>query len=192
LGEVAAATDEELLARIGATQDREAFAELFRRYAGRIRAFLLKSGAEPGAADETTQEVFVSVWRRAGGYDPARASAATWLYAITRNRRIDMIRRRSRPEPDPDDPLFAPDPPVPPERALSNETRDDAVRQALEDLPEAQRSIVLMAFYEGLTHAEIAAAVDLPLGTVKSRLRLAFGRLRDALGGEFRKELDDA
>ncbi len=192
MNQVADAPDEELLSRIGATQDRAAFAELFTRYAGRIKAFLIKSGAEPGEADETTQEVFVSVWRRANTYDPAKASAATWVFAITRNRRIDLIRRQRRPEPDPNDPLFAPDPPDSPERALSGESRDQVVRQALEELPSAQRSIVQMAFYEGLTHVEIASALDLPLGTVKSRLRLAFSRLRGALGVEFRMELDDA
>lgn len=190
--EAAEATDEELLARIGAAQDRAAFAELFRRYAGRIKTLLIKTGATPGEADETTQEVFVSVWRRASSFDPARASAATWLFAVARNRRIDLIRRAKRPEPDPDDPLFAPDPPAPAELALSARSRDEAVRRALEDLPDAQRGIVRMAFYEALTHAEIATREDLPLGTVKSRLRLAFGRLRDALGGEFRKELGDA
>lgn len=192
MSEVAEATDEELLARIGAAQDRDAFAQLFTRYAARIKAFLIKSGAAPGEADETTQEVFVSVWRRASSFDPAKAAAATWLFAITRNRRIDMIRRQRRPEPDPDDPLFAPDPPTPPEKTLSNQSRDLAVREALKELPEAQKAIVLMAFYEGLTHAEIAQRIDLPLGTVKSRLRLAFGRLRGELGAEFRAELDDA
>ena len=192
MNEVANATDEELLARIGAAQDRDAFAELFRRYAGRIKGLLMRSGAAAGEADETTQEVFVSVWRRASSYDPAKASAATWLFAVTRNRRIDLIRRSKRPEPDPDDPLFAPDPPASAERELSEQSRDEAVRRALEDLPDSQRGIVRMAFYEALTHAEIATREDLPLGTVKSRLRLAFGRLRNALGGEFRKELDDA
>jgi len=190
--QAAEATDEELLARVGLTQDRDAFAELFRRHAGRIRAFLMKSGAQAGEADETAQEVFVSVWRRAASFDPAKASAATWLFAIARNRRIDLIRRRARPEPDPNDPLFTPDPPAPAERVLSDQSRDAAVRGALAELPDAQRAIVGMAFYDGLTHAEIAAELDLPLGTVKSRLRLAFGRLRGALGGEFRAELDDA
>jgi RNA polymerase sigma-70 factor (ECF subfamily) len=122
----------------------------------------------------------LSVWRNATGYDPARASAATWIYAIARNRRIDMLRRR-RPEPDPHDPMFQPDADPTPDAAAAVAARDRALRAALADLGPDQMQVVRLAFYDGLSHAEIAAILDAPLGTVKSRIRLAFGRLRRIL-----------
>ena len=182
-------SDEALLAAI-AGGDRAAFAMLFRRHAGRVKGFLLRSGFAGPEADEAVQEVMLSVWRRASSYDPARAGALTWLFAIVRNRRVDMLRRR-RPEPDPDDPLFQPDPdPGAAARTMAAD-RDAAVRAAMADLSADQRDAVRLAFYEGLTHAQIAAFRDLPLGTVKSRLRLAMERLRGALGEDFAMELRD-
>ena len=178
-----------LIGRIAAG-DRAAFATLFRRYAGRIRAFLVRSGIAPAEAEEGVQEVMLSVWRNAAGFDPARAGAATWLYAIARNRRVDMLRRR-RPEPDPNDPLFRPDPDSDGASSAMAAARDDALRAALAALSPDQADVVRMAFYDGLTHAQIAAMTDLPLGTVKSRLRLAMQRLRGALGEGFSAELLD-
>jgi RNA polymerase sigma-70 factor (ECF subfamily) len=181
--------DEALLARVAA-QDRDAFAELFRRWAGRVRAFLARSGFRGAEADEAAQEVMLAVWRRADSFDAVRAGAATWIFAIARNRRIDMLRRR-RPEPDPEDPLFRPDPEPPGEAAVAARDRDRAVAAALEALSADQREVVRLAFYDGLSHGEIAAMLDAPLGTVKSRLRLAMGRLRGVLGDGFAEELLD-
>jgi RNA polymerase sigma-70 factor (ECF subfamily) len=181
--------DEALLARV-AGGDRAAFAALFERYAGRIKGFLIRSGFPPAEADEAAQEVMLSIWRRADSFDPARAGAATWIYAIARNRRVDMLRRR-RPEPDPEDPLFAPDPEPQPAATAQRRDRDRAVRAAMTGLTEEQRLVVRLAFYDGLSHGEIAAMIDAPLGTVKSRIRLAMGRLRAALGDGFAEELLD-
>ncbi len=181
--------DAALLAAV-ARQDRDAFAALFRRWAGRIKAYLIRSGVPGTEADEAAQEVMLSVWRRADSFDPARAGPATWIFAIARNRRVDMLRRR-RPEPDPDDPLFAPDPAPPADAAAARAGRDALVRAALAELPPDQAQVVRLAFYDGLSHAEIAAMIDAPLGTVKSRLRLAMGRLRGALGEDFAEELLD-
>lgn len=183
-------TDEDLLARI-AHCDKAAFTAIFDRYAARIKAYLIRTGADPTMAEEATQEAMVAVWRRAALFDPARAGAATWIFTIARNKRIDLVRRESRPEPDPDDPLYTPDPEPTPERTLAEGRRDAAVRDAVIALPAAQRSVVALAFYSGLAHSEIAARLDLPLGTVKSRLRLAFGRLRTELGEAFRFEILD-
>ncbi len=183
------AGDEALLARVAAG-DRAAFAALFARYAGRIKGFLIRSGFPPAEADEAAQEVMLSIWRRADSFDPARAGAATWIYAIARNRRVDMLRRR-RPEPDPEDPLFAPDPEPQPAATAQRRDRDRAVRAAMTGLTEEQRLVVRLAFYDGLSHGEIAAMIDAPLGTVKSRIRLAMGRLRAALGDGFAEELLD-
>jgi RNA polymerase sigma-70 factor (ECF subfamily) len=182
-------TDAALIDRIAAG-DREAFAAFFRRHAGRVRGFLVRSGIAPAEADEGLQEVMLSVWRRAGTFDPLRAGAVTWLYAIVRNRRVDMLRRR-RPEPDPADPLFRPDPPQSGATLSMAADRDQAVREALSALGEDQAAVVRLAFFDGLTHAQIAAMTDLPLGTVKSRLRLAMQGLRSRLGESFLSELHD-
>lgn len=184
------ATDEALLARVAA-RDRAAFATLFQRHAGRVKAFLLRSGGVSAAeADEAAQEVMLSVWRGAPGYDPHRAGGATWIYGIARNRRVDMARRR-RPAPDPNDPHFSPDPEPGAETRAAAADRDRAVRAALAELPPDQLEVVRLAFYDGLSHAEAAAALNQPLGTVKSRLRLAMARIRGALGPDFAEELFD-
>ncbi|MEM8751613.1 MAG: sigma-70 family RNA polymerase sigma factor [Pseudomonadota bacterium] len=180
-------SDEALLARI-ARRDKAAFETLFHRYAGRIRGVLAKTGAASDEAEEAMQETMLSIWRRADSFDPARASAAAWIFAIARNRRIDMLRRSRRPEPDPNDPLFQPEPPSSSEAEVAAAARDAKIREAVADLTEAQREAVRLAFFLGLSHPEIAARTGAPLGTVKSRLRLAAERLRTALGGSFDEE----
>lgn len=180
-------SDEALLAGVAA-RDRAAFAELFQRYAGKVKGFLIRSGFPASEADEAAQEVMLAVWRKAESFDPARAAGATWIYAIARNRRIDMLRRR-RPQPDPDDPLFAPDPEPDSYVAAAARDRDRAVRAALATLSREQIEVVRLAFYDGLSHGEIAAILDAPLGTVKSRIRLAMARLKGALGDGFAEEL---
>lgn len=177
--------------KIAQTRDRQAFAALFQRYAARLKAFMIRSGAAPDAADEAVQEAFLAIWRRAETFDPSRASAAAWIFTIARNKRVDLLRRGARPEPDANDPSFQPDPPARPEDALSGARRDEIVRRALDDLNEDQRIVVLLSFYEGRAHSEIADRLGIPLGTVKSRLRLAFGRLRAALGPGFGSELEE-
>ena len=183
--------DAALMARVADARDRAAFAELFARYAVRVKAFLIRGGAAHDVADEAAQEVMVSVWRRAGQYDAGKASVATWIYAIARNRRIDLIRRQTRPAPDPEDPLFQPDPEPDPADTAAHADRDARVRGALEALSDDQREVVRLAFYAGMTQTEIAEATGAPLGTIKSRLRLAFARLRGALGEDFAQELFD-
>ncbi|MEM1161785.1 MAG: sigma-70 family RNA polymerase sigma factor [Pseudomonadota bacterium] len=174
-----------------ASADREAFAELFRRFAGRIKGFLIKGGLDAEASEELSQEVMVTIWRKAAQFDPSRAGAATWIFTIARNRRIDYLRRSARAEPDPEDPLFQPDPEPDPADRMADASRDEQVRAALEDLNEDQQEVVRLAFFTGLSHGEIAAKLGTPLGTVKSRLRLSFNRLRAALGQEFSDELTD-
>lgn len=186
-----AAPDEALILAVARAGDRAAFAELFRRWSGRIRAFLARGGLGAAEAEDLAQEVMVTLWRRAGTFDPARAGAATWIFTIVRNRRIDLARRMRRPEPDPSDPLFAPDPEPSAEAGMAGAVRDARVRTAMGTLGPEQRQVVELAFQAGLSHAEIAAEIGAPLGTVKSRLRLAFGRLREELGAEFSLELRD-
>lgn len=184
-------SDEALLQRIATARDKAAFEVLFNRYIGRIRGVLMKIGTPSDEADEAAQETLLAVWRRAESYDPAKAPASAWIFTIARNRRIDMIRKSRRPQPDPDDPLYQPDPPPPADAEMVIAQRDAELQQAIADLTEAQRDVVRLAFFVGLSHPEIAARTGAPLGTVKSRLRLAADRLRTALGPEFGKDLFD-
>jgi RNA polymerase sigma-70 factor (ECF subfamily) len=142
-------------------------------------------------AEEVAQEVLVTVWRKAAHFDAAKAGAATWIYTIARNRRIDLHRRAGRPEPDPHDPAFRPEPERSAERHFADAARDARLRAALADLPREQIEVLRLAFYAGHSHGEIAERLALPLGTVKSRLRLSFARLRSTLGDEFSAELVD-
>ena len=162
--------------------DRGAFASLFRHFGPRIRAYLLRAGGDAGKVDDVLQDTFAAVWNRAALYDRRRASAATWIFAIARNRRIDAFRRDRRPEFDPQDPALHPDPLPGGEEALTAHERAEAVRNALAGLSEEQREILWLSFYEGESYAAIAIRLGIPLGTVKSRARLAFGRLRSELG----------
>jgi RNA polymerase sigma-70 factor (ECF subfamily) len=185
-----AASDAELLVAV-ADRDRAAFVELFARYAGRIKGFMMRSGASAQDADEIVQDVMVSIWRRSGTFEPSRAAASTWIFAIARNRRIDMIRRSRRPSPDPADPLFQPDPAPDGLDLVSRAEQDGRVRASLSSLPPEQRAVLVAAFYDGLSHAAIAAALNLPLGTVKSRMRLAFRHLRGVLGEDLIEGMSD-
>lgn len=181
--------DANLIRRIADRRDKAAFRALYDRYAGRIKGVMIKGGAPNDEADEAMQEAMLAIWRKADTFDPARAPAAAWIFTIARNRRIDMIRRQSRPMPDPNDPLYTPDPPVPPEAEVAAARRDARVREALADLNDDQRAAVHLAFYEGLSQSEVAERMGSPIGTVKSRLRLAVKKLKAALGDSFKEEL---
>ncbi|PZQ52560.1 MAG: RNA polymerase subunit sigma [Rhodovulum sulfidophilum] len=184
------ASDAELLARVAA-RDRTAFVALFDRFAARVKAFMMRGGASEADADEIAQDVMVLVWRRAETFDPGRAAASTWIFTIARNRRIDILRRTSRPAPDPEDPLFQPEPEPDGFQRIDAQAREARIRAELEELPAEQRAVLVAAFYDGLSHAEIADRLGLPLGTVKSRIRLAFRHLRGALGEGLAEELSD-
>lgn len=158
-------------------QDRAAFAALFRHFAPRVKAFLMKSGTEASLAEDCAQDVLATVWQKAHLFDPTRASVATWVFTIARNRRIDIARRDRRPEPEA---LDWGGEGQEPDQADIYEAAEEAARltEALKILPDAQRALVARAFYGDLSHSEIAAETGLPLGTIKSRIRLALDRLR--------------
>jgi RNA polymerase sigma-70 factor (ECF subfamily) len=185
-----AASDDALI-RAVADADRDAFVTLFERYAGRVKAYLMRTGASASDADEITQDVMVSLWRHAASFDPSRAAASTWIFAIARNRRIDVFRRAARPGPDPFDPLLQPDPEPDAYASLSAAEREARLRAALAGLAPEQQRVLVASFYEGLSHAEIAAREGLPLGTVKSRIRLAFGHLHAILGDDLAEGFGD-
>jgi RNA polymerase sigma factor (sigma-70 family) len=162
--------------RIHMEKDQSAFAELFRHFAPRVKAFLMKSGASETLAEECTQEVMATLWHKAHLFDPTRASVATWIFTIARNRKIDMLRRNRRPEPE--DLPWGPEAEPDQEEALALQQESDKLGYALRQLPEKQRELVEKAYFGELSHTEIAAQTGLPLGTIKSRIRLALERLR--------------
>lgn len=174
----------DLMEAVARNQDRAAFAELFAFYAPRVKGYCLRLGAGDALAEELAQEVMVTVWRKAGLFDRRQAAVSTWIFRIARNRRIDAARRAARPEIDPEDDPLAPIAPAAPDEAVSGAERDTAVREALKTLPPEQLSLLELAYYEGLSHRDIAERTGVPLGTVKSRIRLAFTRLRATLDGK--------
>ncbi len=165
-----------LLLAVRDRQDRAAFAALFRHFAPRIKGFLMKSGASDALAEECAQDVMATLWQKAHLFDPARASVATWVFTIARNRRIDALRRAKRPEPE--DLPWGPEP-EPDQQAVLEMAEDTArLGAALARLPPPQRDLIEKAYFGDLTHTEIATQTGLPLGTIKSRIRLALDRLR--------------
>lgn len=164
--------------------DRAAFAELFDFYAPRVKAYLMRLNASNALAEEIAQEVMLTIWRKAGQFDRAQASASTWIFRIARNRRIDAARRAAKPELDGEDPMLQPPETESPDAAAHAAGRAARVRTAISDLPEEQIALLRLAFFDGLSHRDIAERIGLPLGTVKSRLRLAFDKLRTRLDRE--------
>ena len=160
--------------------DRVAFSALFARYAPRIKALLMRRGSPAAEADELAQETMLAVWRKAAQFDSARATGAAWIFAIARNLHIDR-HRRGRPLPGPD-PSLDPEPPARSDALLGEVERAIRVREALASLPADQAEALRLAFFDERSHSEMGNILGIPLGTVKSRLRLAMGRLRVALG----------
>ncbi|OYU41487.1 MAG: RNA polymerase subunit sigma [Pseudorhodobacter sp. PARRP1] len=160
-------------------QDKAAFAALFQHFAPRVKGFLMKSGTDAALAEDCAQDVMTVLWNKAALFDPARASVATWVFTIARNRRIDVARKARRPEPEALD--WGPD--SEPDQADIYEAGQETARlvAAMADLPDKQRVLIQRAFYGDLSHSEIAAETGLPLGTIKSRIRLALDRLRQSM-----------
>lgn len=167
-------------------RDKAAFGRLFEYFAPRVKAYLRRQGANDDVADDLAQEVMVTVWRRAHQFDPTRAALSTWIFTIARNKRIDSIRRERRPELDPDDPSLQPSPSPRGDRHVEQQLVAEAIREAIEELPAEQAELLRIFYFEDRTQSAIADDLGIPLGTVKSRLRLAIGKLRanlEELGG---------
>jgi len=173
-----------LASAVAERRDQTAFAELFDYFAPRIKSYLLRLGMESGQAEELTQEVMIVLWHKAGLFDPVKSSLSTWLFRIARNRRIDAFRRDKSALLDADDPALQPSQPESADDIVEAEERDERVRRAMLDLPDEQAELVKQAFFLGRSHSQIAEDTGLPLGTVKSRIRLAFSRLRRSLEGD--------
>jgi len=174
-----------LIDAVAREQDRNAFARLFGYFAPRVKSFLMRSGLADFAAEEVTQEVMIAVWRKASYFDPGKAGASTWVFTIARNQRIDRLRRtQSRTTDHLLDPSDEPDMPPSGEDITITAEREEGVRKALATLPSEQATIVRLSFFAEKPHAEIARELGIPLGTVKSRVRLALNRLRALLDND--------
>ena len=173
--------------RIARDQDRTAFAEIFNHFAPRVKAFMRRNGASESQAEEVAQEAMLAVWRKAALYNPSASGAATWIFTIARNLRIDAIRRESKggairvddveAEYEVDDAPLA-------DFQLAAAQSEERLREALTALPGDQLRVIEMSFFEDKAHSEIAETLRIPLGTVKSRVRLAMKRLRAILESE--------
>ncbi|WP_417687730.1 sigma-70 family RNA polymerase sigma factor [Roseibium sp.] len=179
-----------LIVKVAKESDKTAFAELFDYFAPRLKGYLMQQGADEGSAEEIAQEVMVTLWRKAALFDPEKSSASTWLYRIARNRRIDRLRRQRTAELDPEEPALRPSDVPDVSVEMDARKRDERVRAALASLPAEQQEVVKLAFFAGLSHSEIADRTGIALGTVKSRIRLAFGRLRKAIEADEEVDVD--
>ena len=172
----------ENLVAIGKYRDEAAFQDLYGHFSGRIKSFLMGKGTQEPVAEELTQEIMLTVWRRAESYNPEKAAPSTWLFTIARNRRTDYLRGNSRVEIELDDEML--------ETGSTESTQADQVgllqqsqtlEQALNKLPQEQRQVIHLSYFRGKSHGEIAQWLDLPVGTVKSRIRLAMQSIRSEL-----------
>jgi RNA polymerase sigma-70 factor (ECF subfamily) len=178
---------------VAGRSDHAAFAVLFSHFAPRLKTYFLRSGMSDAAAEELAQETMVLVWRKADRFDPAKAAASTWIFAIGRNLRADALRRGGHAAPAPPGGTAGEPSPHPPEHDAAAPTaedlaaaaqREERLRQALRTLPREQAEVLRLSYFGDRSHTEIGRALGLPLGTVKGRLRQALARLRAALDGE--------
>ena len=168
---------EALLVKVGEKKDRDAFIALFTYFAPRVKSYMLKHGAPEAAAEEIVQNTFVTVWEKAGSYDPKKAAASTWIFTIARNKRIDALRREKFVEVNSDDAALE-NASYETEEQYADKQDLDRLHHALAGLPPEQAELLRMSFFEDKSHQKIASETHLPLGTVKSRLRAAMERLR--------------
>lgn len=167
-----------LMMQVAEERDRQAFALLFRYFGPRLKTFFLRWTMSSGVAEDLVQETMLTVWRKASYFDPARAGVATWIFTVARNIRIDHLRRQRDPT------TLPPDPEVTPETVedgLLGAERDARVRIALTSLSSEQQTIIRLSYFSEKSQTEIADELGIPLGTVKSRTRLAMSRLRALL-----------
>lgn len=174
------------LVAIGASRDEKAFADVYGYYAGRVKSFLMGKGMADEIAEELTQEIMLTVWRRAESYDPKKAAASTWLFTIARNRRIDYLRGNSRIEVELDDEMLDIETTEndPQAKFVGDAQAAKQLERALAKLPQEQRQVMHLSYFRGQSHGAIAKWLDLPIGTVKSRIRLAMQAVRSNLQSE--------
>lgn len=174
----------ELMRAVATQRDRPAFARLFKHFAPRLKTYLVRGGSSESEAEDFAQEAMVSVWRKAASFDPERAQVSTWIFTIARNLRIDRQRRGAHAQEVVDDEALdaAVDPAAAPDERLAMLHRDSDIHHALAQLTPEQALLVRLSFFDEHPHARIASELQIPLGTVKSRIRLAVNHLRRLLG----------
>lgn len=170
-----------LLVRVAEHEDRDAFGELFRHLAPRVKSFVLKLGCSDTMAEDLAQQTLIQVWRKAKLFDANKAAASTWVFRIARNLRIDALRKETHHQYDDFDDIQVEYEGDSPETQVSRGENSAVMRQALMTLPPDQAEVIRLSFYDGLSHGDIAKQLDVPLGTVKSRMRLAFTKLRETM-----------
>ena len=170
-----------LMERVVADGDKEAFSQLYTHFAPRLKAMMMKMSPDASVAEEVAQEAMIALWRKAHSFDPNKASLSTWLFTIARNLRIDRFRAKKKDNLDPNEPMLLPSEEPSAEETVFRGEESIKVRNCISKLPEDQQEVVGLAFMEGMTHQEIAENLGIPLGTVKSRLRLSFEKLRPML-----------
>lgn len=171
----------DLLFRVGKTRDRAAFAEIFDHFAPRLKSFMLRKGASAELAEDLVQETMIAVWSKAALYSPERGAASTWVFTIARNLRIDRLRRESSAHFTDLEGFDAPSQDMAGDAALNRSQEDAHVARALAQIPAEQRELLILSYVEDVPQSMIAERLKLPLGTVKSRMRLAYQRMRKLL-----------
>lgn len=169
-------------------RDRAAFERLYAHFAPRVRSYLLRQGADTTMADDVAQETLVQVWRKAGQFDASRAVPGAWIFRIARNLRIDRLRKKRFHEVDIDETWDLADDGADSSQRCCDRIDASRLPALVDELPAEQTEVVRLAYFEGLTHSEIGKRLELPLGTVKSRMRLAFGKLRAAMSDPIREQ----
>ena len=170
-----------LLHRVAQSRDQQAFSELFDHFAPRVKSFMMRKGSNAEQAEDLAQEAMILVWSKAALFTAERGSVSTWIFTIARNLRIDRLRReKSQLYTDLED-FDAPDERQGAEESLGRLEEDNHVSKALSQIPADQRDLLILSFVEDVTQSEIAKRLNIPLGTVKSRMRLGYQRLRKLL-----------
>ncbi len=169
-----------LLVDIGSKKDKKSFIELFEYFAPRVKSYLIGTGCTAEQAEEITQETMFNVWNKACSFDSNKALASTWIYTIARNKKIDALRKRKKSDPDMQDPRFVPEGDDIDEKIEKAESTA-VISEAINGLPQEQSDIIYKNFFEDKSHGDIAKELDIPLGTVKSRIRLAMRKLREEI-----------
>jgi RNA polymerase sigma-70 factor (ECF subfamily) len=170
-----------LLVAVAQHRDVEAFETLFRHFAPRVKAYMARQARDSQLAEELMQETMMMVWNKAALFDPERGNVSAWIFTIARNLRVSAYRKAKRPEFDPTDPAFVPDDVAPADEELESRQEAERLHKAMQDLPKEQMELLQRSFFHEVPHSALAKEFNLPLGTIKSRIRLAFAKLRAAL-----------